>query len=98
MGLENQIRNFMDLDVSAFKFYQIPSFRTSKLHALTHIINTLRDMIGIKYIHRGVYKKPHRTSRMHINGLQNVMKQQWVKELDKVMLDTPAIFSSQNLV
>lgn len=60
MGLENQIRKFMDLVVSALGSFQTSSFRTSKFHTLTHIINDLRDRGRIEYIHGGLYEKAHK--------------------------------------
>lgn len=60
MGFVNQIRNFMDLAVSALGSYKTSSFRTSKFHVWTNIIDDLRDREGIAYTHGGLYNKAHK--------------------------------------
>lgn len=55
-----QTSHFKDMVVSNLGPYQTSSIRTSKFRMLSHIIQDLKDMGGIAYIHGGLYEKAHK--------------------------------------
>lgn len=58
--LITMIGSFKTIARDTFGKYQASNMGTSKWHALEHVVDNLRDLGGIQYMHGGLYEQSHK--------------------------------------
>lgn len=82
--LDYDIKAFKSHSCSVFSSYQASGMGTSKWHSLDHVVESLRHVGGIEYLHGGLYEHAHKrfkdayklTSRRKRSAMEETLRRQ----------------------
>ena len=58
--LKSMIKSFKEVARMTFEKYQVSGMGTTKFHSLDHLVDDLKVMGGIEYLHGGLFEKVHK--------------------------------------